>query len=82
MFYVSQVWLNYAVASAHCVCIIDELLTVSMQLLASGPAADVFWLADGRIAVWRQHTVFALQLTWSLCTCSCWHLAPQQMYSG
>ena len=38
-------------APAHCVCNANDLLSVSMQLLASGPAADVFRLADGQVVV-------------------------------
>ena len=35
---------------AHCVCNANDLVFVSMQLLASGPSADKSWLADGRTA--------------------------------
>ena len=47
--YVSQVLSTCAVASAHCLCITGDLLTVYMQLLSCAPSADNFWLADGRI---------------------------------
>ncbi len=94
---VSQVLSICTVASAHCVCVIVNLLTVYMQLLVCGPSADKFWLADGRIFFFsfcmfmfckeyicgaRQHTVFAMQMTWSLWSCSCWHLALSRRVSA
>jgi hypothetical protein len=39
------------VAPAHCVCTTVDLVPVYMQLLASGPSADVFRLADGKFVV-------------------------------
>lgn len=38
-------------ASARCVCNSNDLVSVSTQLLASGPSAEVFRLADGQVVV-------------------------------
>ncbi len=37
--------------SAHCVGNANDLVFVTMQLLASGPSADIFRLADRQIVV-------------------------------
>ena len=55
--YVSQGLSVCSVASAYCVCVVVDLLTVYMQFLASGPSADILRLADIRIVPLRASTL-------------------------